>query len=55
MAIFLMMGQNLQVKDITRVDDLFESWFQDFQKNYSSSEISQLLRDIDNRVNKIHV
>jgi len=46
---------NLQVKDITRVDDLFESWFQDFQKNYSSSEINQLLRDIDNRVNKIHI
>lgn len=46
---------NEQVKDITKVEDLFDSWCEDFQENYSASEMSQLLRDIDNRVNKIHI
>jgi hypothetical protein len=47
---------NLQVKDITRVEDLFDSWFNDFEKNYySASNMSQILRDVDNRVNKIHI
>lgn len=46
---------NEQIKDITRVEGLFDSWCKDFQNSYSASEMSQLLRDIDNRINKIHI
>lgn len=46
---------SIQVLDITRVEDVFDSWFDNFSKNYTASEMSQLLMIIDNRVNKIHV
>ncbi|MEL0660645.1 hypothetical protein V6255_16035 [Psychromonas arctica] len=46
---------NIQVLDIARVEDVFDSWFNNFSKNYTASEMSQLLMSINNRVNKIHI
>ncbi|MGP1833503.1 hypothetical protein ACTTBA_10530 [Shewanella frigidimarina] len=46
---------NYQIKDISKVEDIFDSWSSDFLTNYKPNEMSQVLRDIDNRVNKIHI
>ncbi|WP_235039524.1 hypothetical protein [Vreelandella profundi] len=46
---------NIQVLDIARVEDVFDSWFNNFSKNYTASEMSQLLMSIDSRVNKVHI
>jgi len=46
---------NLQIKEITRVEDLFNTWFKNFEKNYSAYDMKLLLRDVDNRINKVHI
>ncbi len=46
---------NIQVKDITKVEDIFDLWQSDFRANYIPAHMSQTLTDIDNRVNKIQV
>ncbi|MCL1127487.1 hypothetical protein [Shewanella surugensis] len=46
---------NIQIKDITKVEDIFDLWESNFEANYMPSQMSQVLRDIDNRVNKIHI
>ncbi|NMP81144.1 hypothetical protein HHE92_15250 [Pseudoalteromonas arctica] len=46
---------NIQVLDIARVEDVFDSWFNNFSKNYTASEMSQLLMSINIRLDKIHI
>jgi hypothetical protein len=44
-----------QIKSISHVEGMFDSWQQDFVKNYSNSSINSLLLEIDTRVNKIQL
>ena len=44
-----------QIKDISQVEVIFESWLDNFEENYSNSKISALLREIDINLDKIHL
>ncbi|MFA6095192.1 MAG: hypothetical protein WC757_04930 [Candidatus Paceibacterota bacterium] len=44
-----------QVRAISLVEDIFDSWWRDFQKNYSHFKINNLLREIDTRSQKIQL
>jgi len=46
---------NAQVKTISSIENVFESWLDDFSKNFSSYAIRDLQTDIDSNVAKIHL
>ena len=46
---------SMQIKSISEVEDVYESWQEDFKANYSHFRINALLREVDTRLSKIHL
>lgn len=44
-----------QIRSISEVGDIFYSWQEDFAKNYSHFRINAVLREIDTKLDKIHL
>lgn len=43
-----------QIRSISQVEDIFESWSNDFDKNYSHFQINSILREVDSGLSTIH-
>lgn len=44
-----------QIKLISDIEDIFDSWSQNFNRHYSKTNINKALREADMRINKVHL
>ena len=50
----LMGAISQQILSISQVENIFDSWWRDFDKNYPHFQINPVLREIDTRLSKVH-